>query len=83
MNDLYQVDAPKRPLNLSVNTDLVAHVREFTDNLSGVVETLLVNYVKQKVDERDGHAQALTRAAQNWNNFVEKHGSFADEYSTL
>ena len=53
------------------------------DGVSGVVETSLVNFVNQKVDDRDGRAWALALAAQSWNDFVELHGSFADKNSTL
>ncbi|MDQ6647412.1 MAG: type II toxin-antitoxin system CcdA family antitoxin [Pseudomonadota bacterium] len=83
MNAFYNLDAPKKALNLSLNTDLVVQARQFTDNLSNEVETMLVNFVAEKKGLRREHMQSLQRAAQNWNNFVEKHGSFADEYSTL
>lgn len=40
MNFGYKVDARKRSVNLTINEDLLAHVREVTDNLSSVVESL-------------------------------------------
>ncbi len=33
----YNVDARKRAVNLTLNEDLLAHVREVTENLSSVV----------------------------------------------
>jgi antitoxin CcdA len=42
--------ARKRPVNLTLNEDLVSQAKSMTDNLSGVVESLLSEFV----DERAG-----------------------------
>ncbi len=36
---IYDVGARKRPVNLTLNEDLVTRARGLTDNLSGVVES--------------------------------------------
>lgn len=83
MRSAYNVKAPKRPVNLSLNEDLVAQARDVTNNLSEVVETLLAEFVSKERARRDAHAKALKEAVLAWNAFGEKHGSFADEHSTL
>jgi antitoxin CcdA len=83
MRAAYNLKAPKRPVNLSLNEDLVAQAREVTSNLSEVVESLLADFVAKEKARRDAHAKALKEAVVLWNVFGEKHGSFADEHSTL
>ena len=83
MRSAYNAKAPKRPVNLSLNEDLVAQAREVTNNLSEVVESLLADFVSKERARRDAHAKALKEAVLTWNAFGEKHGSFADEHSTL
>jgi post-segregation antitoxin (ccd killing protein) len=73
----------KRPVNLSLNPDLVAEARSVTDNLSEAVESLLADFVARERARRVSHAQTLKEAIVTWNNFAAKHGSFADEHSTL
>ena len=73
----------KRPVNLSLNQDLVAEARSITDNLSEAVESLLADFVSRERARRAAQAQALKEAIVTWNTFAEKHGSFADEHSTL
>lgn len=75
--------AKKRPVNLSLNEDLVNQVRGLTDNLSGVVESLLTDYVDHQRQVRMAKANALEATISMWNSFDAKHGSFADEYSPL
>lgn len=83
MRAAYNVSAPKRAVNLSLNEDLVTQVRGVADNLSEVVESLLADFVIQEKGRRAAEAKALKEATETWNTFAEKHGSFADEHSTL
>lgn len=76
-------EARKRPVNLTLNEDLVLQAREITDNLSGVVELLLVDYVANARREQLGKAKALQATVAAWNDFNARHGSIADEHSTL
>lgn len=79
----YDHSARKRPVNLRLNEDLVARVRELTGNLSGVVESLLTDYVERSGLERDERRRALAATLKMWNAHTEANGSFADEYSPL
>lgn len=83
MRPAYNVKALKRPVNLSLNEDLIAQARAMTNNLSEVVESLLADFVTKEKARRDAHAKALQEAVLTWNAFGEKHGSFADEHLTL
>ena len=83
MRAAYNAKAPKRPVNLSLNEDLVAKARGVAGNLSEVVESLLADFLYKEKARRDAHAKALKEAVRTWNSFGEKHGSFSDEHSTL
>lgn len=83
MRSAYNLKAPKRPVNLSLNEDLITQARDVTNNLSEVVELLLANFVAKGRAKRDAHAKALKEAVLTWNTFSEKHGLFTDEHSTL
>lgn len=73
----------KRPVNLTLSEDLVAEAKGITDNLSGVVETLLAEFVSKERERRSGVAEEARATAAVWNEFEERHGSFADAHSTL
>lgn len=83
MKATYDREARKRPVNLTLNEDLVIQVRGLTDNLSGVVESLLADYVEHERQQRLAKARALEATLGMWNDFNARHGSFADEHSTL
>ena len=76
-------EARKRPVNLTLNEDLVVQVRGLTSNLSGVVESLLADYVEHERQQRMAKAKTLEATMSMWNAFNARHGSFADEYSSL
>ena len=75
--------ARKRPVNLTLNEDLVTQARKLTDNLSGVVESLLADYVEQERRQQAAKVNSAEATVAMWNDFNGKHGSFADEYSPL
>lgn len=83
MRSTYDKSARKRAVNLSLNEDLVTQARDVTDNLSGVVESLLADFVYEEKKRRSDEIQAVKEAVATWNAFAEEHGSFADDYSTL
>jgi antitoxin CcdA len=83
MKPAYKTGAPKRPVNLTLNEDLVAQARSMTGNLSGVVETLLAAFVAEEKRRRVAEAQIVQATVATWNRFSMEHGSFADEHSTL
>jgi antitoxin CcdA len=83
MKAAYNLNARKRAVNLTLNEDLLAHVREVTQNLSGVVESLLAEYLVRERQRRAAQAKVVESTVALWNQFAEDHGSFADDHSTL
>lgn len=83
MKPAYKIGAPKRPVNLTLNEDLVAQARSMTGNLSGVIETLLAAFVAEEKRRRATDAAVVQATVATWNRFAGEHGSYADEHSTL
>ena len=75
--------ALKKPVNLTLSVPLVKRARNLTDNLSGVVEALLTDYVNQEQSRREDERANLAAAAKALSELTRKHGSLADEFSTL
>ena len=83
MKSMQSNQSRKRPVNLTLNEELVSQAKGMTDNLSGVVEQLLTDFVMKQNSARQEKAHSAEVAAQAWNSFNEHSGSFADEHSTL
>jgi antitoxin CcdA len=75
--------ARKRPVNLTLSEELVAEVKGITSNLSGVVESLLADFVSKERQRRVGVVEEARATVASWNEFGERNGSFADDHSTL
>lgn len=73
----------KRPVNLTLSEDLVEEVKGVTGNLSGVVESLLAEFVSKERERQSGIVEQARATAASWNDFAERNGSFADDHSTL
>lgn len=78
MHSLYDENAPKRPTNLSLNSDLLAKTRALNINLSATLEQAL----QQKLVEVEARkwAEENKQAIASYNSFVEEHGCFGDEF---
>jgi post-segregation antitoxin (ccd killing protein) len=83
MKPSYDVSARKRPVNLTLNEDLVSRAKGIAGNLSAVVESLLADYVAKEQIARVAQPKAVQATVAAWNQFATGHGSFADEHSTL
>ena len=83
MSRAYDANAPKRPVNMTLNEDLVRRAREYTANLSEQVERLLADFVIAERNRRMNEDARLDDAIKASNDFDQQHGSFADEYSDL
>ncbi len=76
MEHLFDISAPKRPTNLTVNSDLLAAAKKMKINISATLEEALANKVRQ---ERAGAWLAENKVAiEQYNDFVEKNGVFSD-----
>jgi antitoxin CcdA len=79
----YDLGARKRPVNLTLNEDLVTQVRRLTDNLSAVIESLLAEYLAEEKQRLAAEADQVRATIEMWHRFADEHGSFADDHSTL
>lgn len=75
--------ARKRPVNLTLSEDLIDEAKGVTGNLSGVVESLLAEYLLKERERRAGIVEQASATAALWNGFAERNESFADDHSTL
>ncbi len=75
--------ALKRPVNLSLNQDLVKEAKELTPNLSETVEGLLAEFVEAEQRKREQARQQIDALVAASNGFIAAHGAFGDEFSTL
>ncbi len=73
----------KRPVNLTLNENLVSRAKSMTDNLSGLVESLLSEFIVRESRERLLRTGEVETTIAAWNDFSAKSGSIADEYSSL
>jgi len=78
MQTLYDYNAPKKPANLSLNSDLLKKSKALNINLSATLEQAL----KAKLAERESvkWAKENKPAIHAYNKFVDENGCFADEY---
>ena len=83
MKSSYNPQARKRPVNLTLNEDLVGQAKRMTDNLSAVVESLLADFVAREQRDRLAKSKAVEATVTLWNKFNDEKGSIADEYSSL
>ncbi|VAW58432.1 hypothetical protein MNBD_GAMMA11-157 [hydrothermal vent metagenome] len=72
----FDTQAPKKPTNLSINSDLLSKAREMNINLSATLENELARQLKIK--QREQWLQENTEAIQAYNDFVENEGVFSD-----
>jgi antitoxin CcdA len=83
MEPMFDSNARKRPVNLTLNADLVDRIRDHNENLSAVVEKLLIDYLEQQRVARLNRQRVSETASAYWNTFNSEHGSLADEFSSL
>lgn len=78
MSHIYDPNAPKKPTNLSINSDLLAKSRELGVNLSATLEEALR---LQLVQSRAAQwAQENKAAIAAYNAFIDENGCFGDEF---
>ncbi len=72
----YNPQAPKRPANLSINSDLLSKAKELNINLSATLELALSEALKGK--QREQWLAENKAAIDAYNEHVETHGVFSD-----
>ncbi|MCP5161216.1 MAG: type II toxin-antitoxin system CcdA family antitoxin [Hahellaceae bacterium] len=81
MQPLYDTSAPKKPTNLSVNSDLLLRIKDMGINISATLEKALITELKKAEAER--WAKENKKAIKKYNDFIEEHGCFGDEFRSF
>jgi antitoxin CcdA len=76
-------NVPKRAVNLTLSPAVVNQAKAYTTNLSATVEALLVDFVSERLQDRQKKSEQVRSAMAEWNALNDATGGFADEYSTL
>ena len=78
---IYDDTAPKRALNLSVNSNLLEEARRYKLNLSKLLEQALVEALTEK--KRTEWLEQNREALEAYNERVEERGVFSDGLRTF
>ena len=76
MNMLYNPDAPKKPTNLSLNSDLVQKAKEENINISSIVEQAIADELKMR-KELEWKAENK-KSIDDYNEFTDRIGFLSD-----
>lgn len=77
----YDRDAPKKPTNLSLNSDLLIKARALDINLSASLEEALEGIVRRRLQEE--WLKENRDAIESYNAHVENSGVFSDGIRTF
>lgn len=81
MSQAYDVKAPKKPTNVSINSDLLAKAKKLNINLSATLETSLIDLVRAR--QRELWKQQNKAAIEAYNQLVDENGVFSDKFRTF
>ena len=81
MQQVYDINAPKKATNLSVNSDLLNKARGLKINLSATLEQALAIQVKRTV--REAWLSENREAIEALNELTNKNGLFSDSFREL
>ena len=75
-NSVYNLSAPKKSANLSINADLLQQAKQLKINLSQALEQHLAEIVRQA--QRDRWLAENKSALDEYNRRIEMRGTFSD-----
>jgi len=78
VRQIYNTSAPKKPTNLSVNSELLHEAKALKLNLSATFETALLNELKAA--RREKWLAENKQAIDTCNKLTNTHGLFADKH---
>ena len=78
MSHIFDTQAPKKPTNVSVNSDLLTEGKKLKKNLSATLESSLIELVSNK--QRELWKEQNKTAIKAYNQLVDKNGVFSDEF---
>ncbi len=74
--DFYDKNAPKRPANVSINSELLRQAKEYRINLSQALELRLAELLREE-KKRQWRAENQ-EAVEEYNKRIETQGAFSD-----
>jgi antitoxin CcdA len=77
MNSIVDSQAPKKPTNVSINSDLLTKAKELKINLSATLEAALTELVSAR--QRELWREENQAAIEAYNQMVEERGAFSDD----
>jgi antitoxin CcdA len=77
----YNIDAPKKPTNLTINSDLLNKAKSMGINISAVLETALADTVRHKM--QSDWLQENQNSISLYNMHVSNFGVFSDDLRTF
>ncbi len=75
---VYDIKAPKKAANLSLNSDLLAQAKAFNINISATVEKSLAEEVRKHKEA--AWLKENKKAIEEYNQRIEQHGLCLDKY---
>lgn len=79
----FDQSAPKRPVNLNLNSDLVERCKSEVGNLSAHVEELLAADLEKRTATAEIERRRTERAVDAFSALYEAHGSLSEEVQDL
>lgn len=76
MEHFFDMSAPKRPTNLTVNSDLLDTAKRLKINISATLEEALAKKVRQ--EKAGAWLDENKLAIKQYNKFVEENGVYSD-----
>ena len=81
MLSLYDRTAPKKPTNLTINSDLLVKAKDLQINISAVLESALEETLKQK--KKQEWLTQNTESIDGYNKSINNFGVFSDDLRTF
>lgn len=77
MTRSFNTQAPKKPTNVSINSELLAKAKALKINLSATLESALTDLVRAR--QREQWKNDNREAIEAYNRMVEKQGTISDD----
>lgn len=77
----YNIDAPKKPTNLTINSDLLSQAKNLNINISSVLESALAAKLRQMMQSE--WLEENSESIAYYNSHIETFGVFSDDFRTF
>ena len=81
LSTLFDISAPKKPTNFTVNSDLLNQAKDLKMNISSVLESALIESIKKA--KKEVWINENKTAMKDYNEKIKEYGLFSDEIRTF